>query len=348
MPALSRLHGGNCGPSFAVGDHAYADHSQDEGEGGARRRSLPSLSPRSPCYFSTHTPSSGSCSASSSWSCTRLGASSSGCSRRKRRRAHEGLAPTSAASRPIGEAWVRFDMRFYTMALIFIIFEVEAIFLFPWAAVYNDLVLRPGATGFGERASSPSSRCVFVLILGRRTGLRVEEGGHGLGQVHRGPLPAPSRAAAGHRAARRAPRRRSRTSPEELDRCLIGQRSIQEINFNTDAATRDNILDHQRRQGAQLDPQVVRLADDVRSGLLRHRDDGDGRLQLRHRPLRFGPLPRDAASGRPDDRGRHGVAEDGAPRQAALRADAGAEVRASRWAPAPSPAGPTSSTATTS
>ncbi|MCA9321733.1 MAG: NADH-quinone oxidoreductase subunit A [Planctomycetes bacterium] len=41
---------------------------------------------------------------------------------------------------PVGDAWVRFDMRFYTMALIFIIFEVEAVFLFPWAAVYNDLL----------------------------------------------------------------------------------------------------------------------------------------------------------------------------------------------------------------
>ncbi len=35
---------------------------------------------------------------------------------------------------PVGDAWVRFDMRFYTMALIFIIFDVEAVFLFPWAA----------------------------------------------------------------------------------------------------------------------------------------------------------------------------------------------------------------------
>ncbi len=41
---------------------------------------------------------------------------------------------------PVGDAWVRFDMRFYTMALIFLIFEVEAVFLFPWAAVYNDLM----------------------------------------------------------------------------------------------------------------------------------------------------------------------------------------------------------------
>lgn len=62
---------------------------------------------------------------------------------------------------PVGDAWVRFDIRFYTMALIFIIFEVEAVFLFPWAAVYNDLVgaLDGGLFPFVEVA-------IFVLVLG--------------------------------------------------------------------------------------------------------------------------------------------------------------------------------------
>mgnify|MGYP001184552577 CR=1 FL=1 len=39
----------------------------------------------------------------------------------------------------VGSAWVRFDMRFYTMALVFLIFEVEVAFLFPWAAVFKNL-----------------------------------------------------------------------------------------------------------------------------------------------------------------------------------------------------------------
>lgn len=59
---------------------------------------------------------------------------------------------------PVGDAWIRFDMRFYTMALIFIIFEVEAVFLFPWAAVYNDLVKRSGLFPFIEAA-------LFIAIL---------------------------------------------------------------------------------------------------------------------------------------------------------------------------------------
>ena len=40
-----------------------------------------------------------------------------------------------------GPAWVKFNIRFYVVALIFIIFDVEVVFLFPWAVVYNELGL---------------------------------------------------------------------------------------------------------------------------------------------------------------------------------------------------------------
>ncbi len=41
----------------------------------------------------------------------------------------------------IGSGWVRFDIRFYTVALIFLIFDVEVVFLFPWAIVFQKLGL---------------------------------------------------------------------------------------------------------------------------------------------------------------------------------------------------------------
>ncbi len=66
---------------------------------------------------------------------------------------------------PVGEAWVRFDMRFYTMALIFIIFEVEAVFLFPWAGVYNDLVSIMAESG-GNSLFPFIEVALFILILG--------------------------------------------------------------------------------------------------------------------------------------------------------------------------------------
>jgi NADH-quinone oxidoreductase subunit A len=37
----------------------------------------------------------------------------------------------------IGSAWVQFDLRYYVVALLFVIFDVEAAFLFPWATVFG-------------------------------------------------------------------------------------------------------------------------------------------------------------------------------------------------------------------
>lgn len=55
---------------------------------------------------------------------------------------------------PIGNPWIRFNIRFYTVALIFLIFEVEVVFLFPWAVIYKEL----GLFAFIEMM-------VFLLIL---------------------------------------------------------------------------------------------------------------------------------------------------------------------------------------
>ena len=38
----------------------------------------------------------------------------------------------------IGSSYIQFDLRFYTVALLFIIFDVEVAFFFPWAAVYGN------------------------------------------------------------------------------------------------------------------------------------------------------------------------------------------------------------------
>lgn len=41
----------------------------------------------------------------------------------------------------IGETWVRFRVQYYIYALIFVIFDVETVFLYPWAVAYNQLGL---------------------------------------------------------------------------------------------------------------------------------------------------------------------------------------------------------------
>jgi NADH:ubiquinone oxidoreductase subunit 3 (subunit A) len=41
----------------------------------------------------------------------------------------------------IGETWVQFKAQYYLYALIFVVFDVEAVFIFPWAVAYNRLGL---------------------------------------------------------------------------------------------------------------------------------------------------------------------------------------------------------------
>jgi len=53
-----------------------------------------------------------------------------------------------------GSAWVQFNIRYYVIALVFIIFDVEVLFLFPWAVVYKSL----GWLAFIEMA-------IFLIIL---------------------------------------------------------------------------------------------------------------------------------------------------------------------------------------
>ncbi|HUS19185.1 MAG TPA: NADH-quinone oxidoreductase subunit A [Terriglobales bacterium] len=51
---------------------------------------------------------------------------------------------------PTGDAQHRFSVRFYLVAMLFILFDVEAIFMIPWAVVYRELTRKYGMFGFGE------------------------------------------------------------------------------------------------------------------------------------------------------------------------------------------------------
>ncbi len=53
-----------------------------------------------------------------------------------------------------GSSWVRFDMRFYSVALIFLIFDLEIAFLFPWSVAFRDLGMIARVEGL-----------IFILIL---------------------------------------------------------------------------------------------------------------------------------------------------------------------------------------
>ena len=54
---------------------------------------------------------------------------------------HQKLMPYECGVDPIGDARDRFSVRFYIVAMLFLIFDVETIFLFPWAVIYDRLAL---------------------------------------------------------------------------------------------------------------------------------------------------------------------------------------------------------------
>ena len=64
------------------------------------------------------------------------------------------LSTYECGERLLGPSWVQFDVRFYIIALVFIIFDVEVVVLYPWAVVFKDL----GLFAFVEMM-------VFVVVL---------------------------------------------------------------------------------------------------------------------------------------------------------------------------------------
>ncbi|HEX6224880.1 MAG TPA: NADH-quinone oxidoreductase subunit A, partial [Chryseolinea sp.] len=48
----------------------------------------------------------------------------------------EKLSTYESGEEPVSSAWSQFNIRFYIIALIFLLFEVEIVFLFPWSTVF--------------------------------------------------------------------------------------------------------------------------------------------------------------------------------------------------------------------
>ena len=66
----------------------------------------------------------------------------------------EKLTTYECGEEAIGSPWIKFNARFYIVALVFLLFEVEVVFLFPWAVIFKEL----GWFAFIEMV-------IFVLIL---------------------------------------------------------------------------------------------------------------------------------------------------------------------------------------
>ena len=66
----------------------------------------------------------------------------------------EKLMPYESGNLPVGEPRYRFSVKFYIIAMLFVIFDVEAVFLYPWAVVFD----RIGLYAFIEMV-------IFIVIL---------------------------------------------------------------------------------------------------------------------------------------------------------------------------------------
>ncbi|MBF2000980.1 MAG: photosynthetic/respiratory NAD(P)H-quinone oxidoreductase subunit C [Synechococcales cyanobacterium C42_A2020_086] len=71
-----------------------------------------------------------------------------------RRKGVERKLTYESGMEPIGGAWIQFNIRYYMFALVFVIFDVETVFLYPWAVAFNQL----GLLAFVEAL-------IFIAIL---------------------------------------------------------------------------------------------------------------------------------------------------------------------------------------
>ena len=53
----------------------------------------------------------------------------------------EKLMPYESGNAPLGEPHMRFSVKFYIIAMLFVVFDVEAVFLYPWAIVFDKIGL---------------------------------------------------------------------------------------------------------------------------------------------------------------------------------------------------------------
>lgn len=77
------------------------------------------------------------------------------------------LETYESGEQALGTAWAQFNMRFYIVALMFILFEVEIVFLFPWSTVFaNKELIRETNGTWGWFSLVEMILFIFILALG--------------------------------------------------------------------------------------------------------------------------------------------------------------------------------------
>lgn len=76
----------------------------------------------------------------------------------------EKLATYESGEEPVTAAWSQFNIRFYIIALVFLLFEVEIVFLFPWTTVFGDPILNDQSGGLW-RWYALTEIVIFISVL---------------------------------------------------------------------------------------------------------------------------------------------------------------------------------------
>ena len=77
----------------------------------------------------------------------------------------EKLKPFECGSEPIGTPRGRYSVRFYQVAILFLVFDIEAAFMYPWAILYNQLSHARRAALGSVSVFGFAEMLVFVAIL---------------------------------------------------------------------------------------------------------------------------------------------------------------------------------------
>ncbi len=65
----------------------------------------------------------------------------------------------------LGPSWVRFNTRYYTIALVFLVFDVDVIFIFPWAVAFRLLTFGDTRVYFGPIGPAALGEMVVFLAI---------------------------------------------------------------------------------------------------------------------------------------------------------------------------------------
>lgn len=78
----------------------------------------------------------------------------------------EKLTTYECGEEPVGNSWIQFNMRFYIIALVFLLFEIEIVFLFPWATVFADPSIIAQAPLWGWFSLVEMFIFIGILLIG--------------------------------------------------------------------------------------------------------------------------------------------------------------------------------------